>query len=402
MTGTEHPAATKRVRSIVYVNNFAGVGLGGGEKHLLALAKAARDAGFDATIVCLPGSGIAGEARSQGLSVVEMDLMGRNVPLTVFRLARCFRGVGAGIVHTAGFYVNSLGRVAARLAGVKAVLSTVHCEPDSPVAFDDSTRARLAQKLRVVSDNFTSRFASLILADSEAIARKLIEQGVRQSKVRVVHNAVSFDEIREEISSAELGLDLPEGRLVGTVGRLEPVKGLEDLIGAARILCERRQDVRFLIVGDGPLRAELEEKVREAGLEDRVLVTGYVPSALAVMTRLDVYVLSSLSEGFNTTLLEALALRRPVVATNAGGNGEIIRDGQTGLLVAGHDPEALARAIRWMLDHPEPAAQLAAAGQRRVAGSFSLERMCEATVALYEGLLSSMAASSTEGYGEDK
>ncbi|RJQ51975.1 MAG: glycosyltransferase family 1 protein [Actinobacteria bacterium] len=373
-------------RCVVHVNNFAGPGLGGGERYLIAQASAAMKAGWKVTIVCLPGTDLSRAVRGLGLEAVELPLMSPAVPLTVLRLRRVFSAKGANVVHTHGFFVNQVGRLAARLARVSAVVSTVHCRPDSPLSFDRGVLPRLSVRAREAIDRFTSRWADAIEAVSEDIARGLAEAGVRAPKIEVVYNGVCPREVERE-AMRPLDFSPPEGALIGTVGRVERVKGLEYFVEAARRVAGEVPSARFLIVGEGPDRDRIERLIARSGLGGKVLITGYLPSALALLARLDVYALSSLSEGLNTSLLEALVLRRPVVATAVGGTPEVILDERTGLLVPPADPAALAGSILRLLQRPDEAARLAESGRERVASRFRLREQARKNLQIYEAVL---------------
>lgn len=188
----------------------------------------------------------------------------------------------------------------------------------------------------------------------------------------------------------ELGIDLErfangrpvlekDGPLVGNVARLADQKGQRYLLEAAR----RLPDVRFAIVGQGELRADLERRAAELGVADRVLFTGAREDVPDVLASLDVFAFPSLFEGLCLAVIEAQAAGVPVVATPVGGICETVTDGETGLLVPLRDPEALAAGIRRLLDDREAAGRMAAEARRRVRGRFSVERMVERTLELY-------------------
>jgi glycosyltransferase involved in cell wall biosynthesis len=178
------------------------------------------------------------------------------------------------------------------------------------------------------------------------------------------------------------------------VSRLSPAKGIEDFIDAAARLAVRFPAASFLIVGDGApndagkeYRATLEQRAHAAGLGARLVFSGQrldVPQLLAQMT---VAVLPSLSEALSNALLESMAAGAPVVATDVGGNPEVVEDGVTGLLVPASAPELLAQAIGRLLESPAEAARLGAAGRAHVHDRFSVDRMVAATEQLYLGLL---------------
>lgn len=190
-------------------------------------------------------------------------------------------------------------------------------------------------------------------------------------------------------AAAELASALPEvdprgqGPLVGMVGRLSWKKGYEHAIAAAALLRERFPELRFDVVGDGPLRAQLERQVRDAGLEGTVRFLGERRDVPDLMRRFDCFVLSSVIEGMPNALLEAMALGRPVVTTSAGGSAEVVVDGESGLVVPPGDATALAGAIARILDDPALARELGAQGERRVREHFSLEAMLRAIDDLY-------------------
>jgi glycosyltransferase involved in cell wall biosynthesis len=138
-----------------------------------------------------------------------------------------------------------------------------------------------------------------------------------------------------------------------------------------------------LIVGEGELREALERQIKDLGLERHVLLTGFRPDAIGLIKSFDVFVLSSITEGLGSAVLEAMAARRPVVATRAGGIPEAVIDGKTGSLVPPNDPDALADAIVALLKDPERRERLAAAGRERVAAEFSVEKMVSATIDVY-------------------
>jgi glycosyltransferase involved in cell wall biosynthesis len=193
---------------------------------------------------------------------------------------------------------------------------------------------------------------------------------------------------RGRSSVIELGIDLErfrveprphEGRVVGTVARLAEQKGQRTLVEAAPLVLERHPDARFVIVGDGELRDELEQLARGLPFEFRGLRDD-VPAQLAEM---DVFAFPSLFEGLCLAVIEAQAAGVPVVATPVGGIPENVRDGETGLLVPPRDPAALAAAINALLSDPERARRLAERARPRVFGRYAREKMVERTLALY-------------------
>lgn len=223
------------------------------------------------------------------------------------------------------------------------------------------------------------------VAVSRAVADELVERfRWPEEKVSVVYNAVELERFGAPPSPglrAELGA---EGRpLLLTLARLEAQKGLRVLLRAAA----KSGDAAFAIAGEGPQRAELEALAAELGIADRVRFLGHRTDVPALLASCDVFVLPSLYEGSSLAVLEAMAARRPVLSSAIGGTDELIDDGVDGLLVPPGDAEALAAAMRRLLDDPELRGQLAAQARAKVEERFSPTAMANGVEATYEELL---------------
>jgi glycosyltransferase involved in cell wall biosynthesis len=293
------------------------------------------------------------------------------------------RAASADVVQGTGYFTNLLVRRAAR--GLSArVVNLVQTEPTAVV---DRGGSPLEAALRRAIDRSTGRRVDAFIAVSAAIGESLMRARFPRERVFVVHNGVDPAALRAQAEgSAPAGMPDGTGSLVGSIARLEPVKGIGDFIAAAGIVSEGRPDVRFVIAGTGPLETELRTAA-VAGLGSRLALVGHVARPAQLIVALDVLVLASLSEGLPTVLLEAGALGVPVVATAVGGTPEIVVDGVTGLLVPPRDPAALADAITALVRDPDRARAMGEAGRRRVEEHFTADRMVAETLAIYEGLL---------------
>lgn len=209
-----------------------------------------------------------------------------------------------------------------------------------------------------VARGFVSRWkyrhgADAYIAISEGVRRVLLDGGITADRVRVVHSGIDlakFDGLKPRAAvRAELALDASTFA-VGNVAALAPHKAQNDLLRAAALVLAHRDDVRFFLVGEGALRAELESLARELGIAPRVVFTGFRADALDLLRAFDVFVMSSYLEGLGTSIMDAQALGIPVVATRTGGIPELVEEGVTGLLAPPRDPEALAGAILRFLD----------------------------------------------------
>jgi glycosyltransferase involved in cell wall biosynthesis len=181
----------------------------------------------------------------------------------------------------------------------------------------------------------------------------------------------------------------PDASVVGTVTRLSPQKAPLDFVAAAAQVAAQRPDVHFVVVGDGPLRAEVEAQIAAAGFTDRFHLTGLRRDVPDLLHSFDVFALTSLWEGLPRVLPQAMAAGLPIVATAADGNAEAVEDGVNGLLTPPGDPQALAEGVLRLLDDPALATQMSAAGRER-ADEFGARKMVDDIAALYETLLANV------------
>ncbi len=390
--------------TIVFLNNFSGSALGGGEVHLLNLIEACVRDGMDVRVICEPGGALAERSRELGAAVLEHRFSGRGVLASARVVRRYCRGQGAAILHSTGWLTNIVGRMAVpRRVRAQAptnpdavsdkrpaLVNTVHCEPDAPFWEGAS---RLSVRVRTTADRLTWRRADAVCPVSEAIASALADAGLDRRRIHVIPNGVDLEAVRR---SAELPSVWPEGwpgdgPLVGTVARLEPVKGVDDFVRMAAIVADRRPDARFLAVGDGSRADHLHRLAESQNVSGRLAFIEGALSPMSHVARFDVSVLASRSEGAGIVLLEAMALGKPCVATRVGGIPEIVEDGVTGLLVPQGEPEALAEAVIELLDDPARAAAMGETGRKRVTEHFSLRGMTDAYLELYRELVTAQA-----------
>jgi glycosyltransferase involved in cell wall biosynthesis len=213
----------------------------------------------------------------------------------------------------------------------------------------------------------------------------LVADGVPAARAVTVHEGIDLGHV-DAAPAADLHADLwlPHGSpVVGNVAALVPHKGQRHLIEAAAIVVKRVPDARFVIAGEGELRPVLERQIKEHHLEKHVFLAGFRPDILSVHKGFDIFVMSSVTEGLGTSLLDAMACGKPIVATTAGGMPEVVAEGATGLLVPPRDHQAMAEAIVKLLTNPELRARMGAAGVARVRAKFSAERMVQDTLEVY-------------------
>jgi len=241
------------------------------------------------------------------------------------------------------------------------------------------------------------RQVDCFIAASETIRQMLAADGVAEERTVTVHEGIDVDRVvAAQAVNIHEAFFLPHGApVVGNVAALVPHKGQRYLIEAAHLVVQQLSDARFVILGEGELREHLEKQVREHNLEKHVLLPGFRTDVLGCIKAFDLFVMSSVTEGLGTSLLDAMAASRAIVATTAGGIPEIVADGVNGLLVPPRDARALADAIVRALSDAAMRQRLGDAGFARVTERFTVEQMVAATAAVY-------ARVARRGHGADR
>jgi glycosyltransferase involved in cell wall biosynthesis len=354
--------------------------IGGAERRLIDLARHVDPRRF-ALVFCVLSSGgpLVDELRDRGFACHVLGVRsGRGYPLALLRLVRLLRALRPHIVHGQIRYASFMAALAGRLARVPAVVAS------------RTYTARLGR--HDVLDAWTSRLVDLTIAVSQASADAVRRAGwAAEDRLRVVPNGIDLDAFTAPspaaVARAARDLGLEGWRVVGTVGHLHAIKGHRDLLEAVRAVVRAHPRTKLLLVGDGPLDRELAALADGYGLSDHVVFAGFRRDVAVLLATMDVFVLPSLNEGMSHALLEAMALGKPVVATAVGGNREVVEAESTGLLVPAGDPEALARAVRRLLEDGALAARLGDAARSTTRARFSDRRMADEYFGIYDALL---------------
>ncbi len=332
---------------------------------------------FRHTVVCVTASGALASRLPRGVAVHALGKRPGLDARALVRLARLLRRLRPDVVHSRNW--GALDAVpAAWLARVPVRIHGEHGREASDPHGLDRRRNRIRRLLAPLLDR--------VVAVSADLERWLVEiVGLPPHKVRLIHNGVDvrrFSDDGRETGRRALGLS-PDGLVVGTVGRLDPVKDQMSLLEAFASLPAGPSGPALVIVGDGPSRATIEARASRPDLAGRVHLLGERSDVPSLLRALDVFVLPSLAEGISNTVLEAMATGLPVVATRTGGNPEIVDDTVTGALVPVGDRAALAEALAAYLTDPHLRALHGKNGRRRAQEAFSLERMARSYQALY-------------------
>jgi len=302
-------------------------------------------------------------------------------------LYRFIKREGFQIVHTHTSKAGILGRLAARLAGTAVIIHTVH-----GFHFDEHM-SRPAQWAFVALERLAGGVSDLIFSQSAEDVRTAIQYGVCP-KGRIVHlgNGVNLETFNpRRVDEEERRIIRREcrakGPLVLMIAELIPRKGCFDFLSAAYKVTKVVPGTKFVLVGEGPLRSDLEKVIRRLGLEGDFLLPGFREDIPELLAAADLYVLSSYREGMPRSIIEAMAMAKPVVATNIRGSREIVQDDETGILVPVKDSKALAGGILELLQDKEKARYMGLAGRQRAERLFDERRMFEVLKREYERLM---------------
>lgn len=349
---------------------------------------------FDSELACAPGGELESLVKSSGLVFhpfpqfvqpvdPQNDIMAL-LRLTGFLLRNRYQ-----IIHTHNSKTGFIGRLAGRLARVPVVIHTVH-----GFAFHDQ-EAKWRQRLFRSLERMAARWCDRMIFISQPLIDWAMKEKILldERKVIKVYSGIEIDrfrpatEMEKQKNRDKLGLS-ENDVVVGTVSKLWEGKGHATLIEAFSIVRQEKKESKLVIVGDGPIRCDLESLVRRKGMENSVIFTGFQMDVVPAISTLDVSVLPSFFEGMGRVLLESMAMGIPVIGSAVGGIPDLIRHGKEGFLVPPGDPNALAGAIRTLLGDPVLARRMGLAGIDRVSETFSSREMVRQIEQVYIEALS--------------
>ncbi len=315
---------------------------------------------------------------------LKRDICPWNDCLAFGKLLRIFKKEKFDIVHTHTPKAGALGRLAARRAGVPIIIHTPHGH--NFYGYFNSIFSRLV----ILIERFLATFSDRVIALTELEKTDYLKFKVaNKEKLVLVYMGLELDRffpVNAAKIKESLKIDSQE-KVIGYVGRLEQIKGPQFFVEAAKLCLDKNLLRRFILVGEGSLRKELEENVSLWGLNEKIVFVGWRDDIADVMSIMDILVLPSLNEAVGIVLLEAQSLGVPVVASEVGGIPEMIRDKETGILVGPGEPAALALAIDDLLSDPERLRSMSAAGKNWVKDRFKAESMVNKISGIYQELL---------------
>ena len=363
-----------RINLLQLVNGFA---IGGAELKLLELVKELVEKYPEEynQVICSVGQGgpLQAEFEKLGVKAVVFPKRHRFDFSLILKVARLMRSEKIDIVQTTLFYADVIGAFAAKLAGVPHVISW------EAVTQPHRFRHRLIYSLAKYN-------LDLVVAVSDATKNAIIkERNLDPQKAYTIHYGIDLKKFQNNVDDSrrkDLGIEKTE-KIVGVVARLTHQKGHVFLIEAVPQIIDRFPNVKFVLVGNGPLKELLETKVAEMGVSSNFIFLGFRSDIKELLSIFDIFVLPSLYEGLPNCVLEAMACSKPVIATEVDGTPELVVDGVTGLLVPPRDSNSLANAISYLLKNENVALDMGKKGRERVENWFSLEKQIEQFNDLY-------------------
>ena len=354
--------------------------VGGLENLVLNLVQKLNKTKYDISVCSLSPKGKLEEKFNKiGVPVYHIEKRrGRDYSLC-FRLANLFMKKRIDIIHSHNPAPWLYSCPAAKISGVKAIVHTEH------------SHLEISQKRLMKTELILSKFTNKIISDAQSVTEFLIEkQGISSNKIETISNGIDIERFetiadKNEIKT-KLGMN-SESLVLGCIARLEAVKDHASLLEAFAIVARKFPKVVLVLVGDGSQKEKLKEKALELGVKEKVFFLGTRNDAEKIIQIFDLFVLSSLSEGLSLALLEAMAAKKPIVATKVGGNPEIVIDGETGFLVSAQDHYGLAEKISNLLNNPALMLAMGQKGYRRVESNFNIKKMVQDYERVYDRCL---------------
>lgn len=365
--------------SVLSLQTGTGVdGLAGTELMAFNILSRLDPSKFRITVCLLQSEGPLSQMyREKGIEVYHLN--GGSLLNSVWRLWRILSSRRFNIIEIYGLRANIIGRVIGRLTGHRTIVTLQR-------SVDDWRRA-----WHVLLDRLTCRWVTLYVSNTQTAAHRLQErEKIPSSKIRVIENGVNvstFNRAQKGLVRAELGIESSRPILT-CVANFKRVKGHINLIDTVAVVHSQNPNVCLWLVGDGPLRPEIERKVRQLELESVIKVLGQRSDISEILADTDVFIMASLWEGMPNAILEAMAAKLPIVATRVGGIPEVVVDGETGFLVPPENPAAFAEKVTCLIEDRKLRQKMGEASYRRIQSAFTVDMKVREFQDLYKRLSS--------------
>ena len=323
---------------------------------------------------------IGREIENAGIEVIPLNKLGHRFDWTIVKdIYNLIKTRNVKIVRTHQYHANLYGRLAAWLAKVPCIVASVH---------NVYTRDRKLH--RRIINKFLSGFTDKVVAVSETVKRDILKyDGLTDDKVTVIYNGIdaqSFFDTNRNSMRANIGIP-SEAPVIGTVGRLTVQKGQKYVLDAVAMLRQKFPQIVLLIVGDGPMRDELQNRIKALGIDKNAILLGIRRDIPQLLSAMDIFVLPSLWEGLGTALIEAMAAGKAVIATDIAPFREIINSEKVGILVPVEDSKAIASSIDLLLNNKALAQTFGRDAKERALSHFNMDITVNRYVSLFEDIL---------------
>ncbi len=361
---------------------------GGGERVFAQVINGLSPENYEMYLASNSGRELYESLTNKDVCSIPLDFSKRFNPSLIFKLIRVIKDKKIDIVHGQGGRAEFYARLAARLAGRTKYVSTIAM----PVEGYDV--GLLRKSIYFVLDRTVERYVDRFIVVSEVLRNTFItKHHIPPEKVVKIYNGIEIDHYDPE-GAASLRLKIRDGLgvnkddiLLGAVGRMVWQKGFEFLVRCIQHVVEASGEIKVIMVGEGPLKKDLEHLCRQLKVEDKIIFAGFRSDIKEILSAVDIVVIPSLLEGFPMLTLEAMAMEKPIVATRIDGITEQMTDDLEGILVPPRDPVTLAAAINRLIENKEFAHSLGLAARKRVEKEFAVKKMIDETENVYHSLL---------------
>ena len=354
--------------------------IGGAERQVVELAHGLGLLGHNVSICCLNRLGpLANEARSRGITVDCLNKTSHGDLRVIFKLAQYLSRKKADVLHTFLFGANFWGTLAGRLAGVPVKMAS------------DRSGGRYEEKKELWADRILLAFVDGMISNT-SVGKQRVHQmtGMPSKRIHVIVNSMNWDRFKQLPDQAfvrqKLGF-VSDSFVVVFAGRVHWIKNPDMFMKTARILCNESKRFMFLVVGSGPNLPQMKAQAKHYALEQRILFIGQQQDVPKLLVAADAGVLCSHWEGFSNSIMEYMAAGLPVVATDVGGNRDLVQQNSTGFLVRPNDVEQMCEKLRWLAADTVMAKSLGSAGKVWVSKNCDSTYLVNKTANIYRDVL---------------
>ena len=370
---------------------------GGVENHTYDILKQAIDLGYSATLISLASVPVSEKFKRLDIEIIKFkDSIGMSPKslANIFYLYKVLRDIRPDLVHCHGTRPIFIGTLAARLAGIKCVVITVHNSYKLMAYKHDGRSSALLTIVSMIMHSMGFILSNRIIFVSDTLRNEMLRMFriqwpmklILNDKTKVIHNAVDADKYRplSNRNHCRESLDISVDKIIiGYVGRLDPQKGLDVLIEAFAKLAGN-YDIELIIVGDGYYKEYIEADVKEKQLKDQVRLLGHIDDPVHVYNAIDIFVLPSISEGLSLVMLEAMACGTASVITDVGAAREVIENEKNGIIVPAKDVDALVASLENLLNNEEYRKIMSRNARKIILERFTKTSMLQKTMAQYQ------------------